>query len=117
MSAQIIPFKPRALGAPPAARPVDLNRLLIRNQQSTYGITASGALMDEVPICAGDLLIVDCSIRPQPDDVVIIERQGEFTVFHLRPGAQLCEGKVWAVITHVIHTLRWREDKQDRSSN
>lgn len=56
---------------------VDLHRLLIRNPPATYLYRAEGDSMRGAGICDGDVLVVDRSVRPQPDDVVIATWDGQ----------------------------------------
>jgi DNA polymerase V len=99
MSAKIIPFK-----KPPAVDEseyelTDLNRMLIDNPGSTYGLTASGTDL-EPGICDGDVLIVDRSLAPNFGGTVIIRRGGDFVV------QAYSGGEVWGVVTYSIHELK-----------
>ncbi len=103
---------------------VDLNKRLIRNPRSTYGLTAYGDSMVEENIDTGDLLIVDRSAQAQINDIVIMMVDGEYTVKRLTkigrhlwllpgnqnrtpmklPRDQDCE--VWGVVKYIIKKVR-----------
>jgi DNA polymerase V len=69
---------------------VDLNKQLIERPRTTYGLTARGESMLDAGIEPGDLLIVDRAAEPQPNSIVIVEVDGEYTVKKLsRVGRQL----------------------------
>ncbi len=66
--------------------PLDLNRLLVRNQAATYFVRAAGDSMTGAGIQPGDLLVVDRSVEPREGLVVIAAVDNEFTVKYLRRG-------------------------------
>jgi len=57
---------------------LDLNSLFIKKPSSTYLMEMSGRALEGVGIFDRDLLIVDRSLKPKPNSVVIAEFQGEF---------------------------------------
>ncbi|WP_392560240.1 LexA family protein [Orbus mooreae] len=104
---------------------LDLTEHLVKHPSATYYIKAMGDSMVDYGILNGDLLIVDRSLKPQVNDVVIVAVDGELTCkclgliagqYHLLAGNALyppipLEGKevhVWGVVIHTIHTLRGR---------
>ena len=56
---------------------LDLNLHLIRRPAATFFVRAEGESMKNAGIFAGDLLVVDRGIQPQPEDVVIAVVHGE----------------------------------------
>ena len=50
---------------------LDLNEYLIKHPASTFIVKASGPSMTDAGILSGDLLIVDRSITPKNQDIVI----------------------------------------------
>ncbi|WEV65197.1 MULTISPECIES: translesion error-prone DNA polymerase V autoproteolytic subunit [unclassified Bifidobacterium] len=56
---------------------------IIRNPDTTYIITVAGDSMEGAGIWDGDLLVVDRSLEPQVDDVVVAVLDGELTVKRL----------------------------------
>ncbi len=98
---------------------LDLNEHIVRRPAATFFVRASGESMRDAGIFDGDLLIVDRSVTPQPDDIVIAVLQACLTVKRLKKVAGLwhlaaentdypslpivesdCE--IWGVVTHSI---------------
>jgi len=102
---------------------LDLNEYLIRNQASTFFLTVEGNSMVGAGIFDGDLLIVDRSVKPINDKIIIAVLNGETTVKRLKfdngtvwlmpenPDYKALEisfemdFKIWGVVTNVIHKL------------
>jgi len=102
---------------------LDLNRHLIKNPPATFFVRATGDSMVGAGIHSGDLLIVDRSLEPKNNNVIIAALNGELTVKRIRIrgkkislvpendnySAQKIEGgmefEVWGVVTNVIHSL------------
>jgi len=103
---------------------LDLNQYLIQNPSDTFLVRASGDSMIGAGIFDGDLLIVDRSIQPIDDKIVIAAIEGYLTVKRLKikkTGLFLvAENKgfpnikvnsetgiyIWGVVTQVIRSLR-----------
>ena len=66
--------------------PLDLNELLVKRPAATYFVRVEGDSMIGAGISDGDLLVVDRSLRPADDDVIIASVDGDFTVKTLRLG-------------------------------
>ena len=103
---------------------LDLNDYLIHHPAATFFVRVAGDSMIEAGIHTGDLLIVDRSLEPVNNSVVIAVVNGELTVKRLclRRG-KLCllpsngqyppvpideatDFAVWGVVTHVIHAVK-----------
>ena len=100
---------------------LDLNEYLIKHPAATFIVKASGLSMIEAGILSGDLLIVDRSITPKNDSIVIASIFGDLTVKKLRkkgsslflvsanneyPSIEVKEEMecfIWGVVTYVIH--------------
>ena len=114
--------------------PLDLNELLVKNPPATYFVRAAGNSMADAGIQEGDILVVDRSIQPENNAIVIACVDNEFTVKYLRLDGEtvslvpsnrrykpitFSEGmelKVFGVVTAVIHQFVKREvPKNDRS--
>ena len=61
-------------------RALDLNQFLITNPPSTFFVRVSGDSMNRAGLDEGDLLIVDRSLTPKNNDIVIMRVDSEFTV-------------------------------------
>ncbi len=102
---------------------IDLNTALIRNQAATYLFRVKGDSMMGAGIYEGDTLLVDRSIDPQHNHIVLALLNNEFTVkrFYRRGGVVklLAENSiypprlvreeddfvVWGVVTYNLHKL------------
>lgn len=102
---------------------IDLNQQLIRNQAATYIFRVKGDSMTGIGIYEGDALVVDRSIDPKHNHIVVAQLNNEFTVKRLyrRGGvvklvaenplypARLIKEEddfvVWGVVTNNIHKL------------
>ncbi|MCF7956158.1 MAG: translesion error-prone DNA polymerase V autoproteolytic subunit [Phycisphaerae bacterium] len=102
---------------------LDLNRHLIKNPPATFFVRVTGDSMVGAGIHSGDLLVVDRSLEPKNNNVIIAALDGELTVKRIRIrggkitlvpenknyNARKIEGnmefEVWGVVTNVIHEL------------
>ena len=102
---------------------LDLNEQLIKNETATFFVRVSGDSMIGAGIFSGDILIVDRSLEPKHDSVIIAVVNGELTVKRLiitEEGVQLNpenikfapiilssldELECWGVVSNVIHAL------------
>ena len=100
---------------------LDLNEYLVRHPAATFIVKANGPSMIEAGILSGDLLIVDRSLTPNNENIVIASVFGDLTVKKLRKkGSALflvsanneyssievreeMECFIWGVVTYVIH--------------
>ncbi|HHO47884.1 MAG TPA: translesion error-prone DNA polymerase V autoproteolytic subunit [Desulfobacteraceae bacterium] len=104
-------------------RKLDLNELLIKNPAATFFVRVAGDSMTGAGIHHDDILVVDRSLEPVSNNIVIAVYDGELTVKRLvrdKNGLRLvaenpnypplviseengCE--IWGVVTSVIHQL------------
>ena len=100
---------------------LDLNEYLVKHPAATFIVKANGPSMIEAGISSGDLLIVDRSVTPKNDNIVIASVFGDLTVKKLlKKGSSLflvsanneypsieikeeMECFIWGVVTYVIH--------------
>lgn len=70
---------------------LDINAICVRHPASTYFVRATGESMIEGNIHEGDILVVDSSLKPGHDNIVIASVDGGFTVkrLQLHPRARL----------------------------
>jgi DNA polymerase V len=102
---------------------LDLNEYLIAHPSETFFVRAQGDSMQQAGIFDKDLLIVDRSLTPKNNDIVIAAVAGELTVKRLvvklgkpwlcpanpnykpiaiKEGSELY---VWGVVVHAIHRI------------
>ncbi|MBO7067331.1 MAG: translesion error-prone DNA polymerase V autoproteolytic subunit [Bacteroidaceae bacterium] len=62
---------------------LDFNRDLIRHPEATYYGHVEGDSMEDAGICHGDIAVIDRSVEPQHNDVVVGYINGEFTIKYL----------------------------------
>jgi DNA polymerase V len=104
-------------------RKIDLNEILVRHEAATYFIRVQGDSMTGAGIQDGDILIVDRSVEPANNSIVIAVLNGELTVKRLRrrggrvflhpenpryaPLEVTAETafEIWGVVRHVIHSV------------
>ena len=102
---------------------VDINGYLIRNEIATYIFRVKGNAMIDAGIFDGDVLIVDRSIEPKHNDIVLATLNNEFLVKRLYKPAGVIklvsenpiyppivikvsdDFAVWGVVTNSIHKL------------
>lgn len=102
---------------------LDLNELLITNTAATFFVRVEGDSMKNAGIFSGDLLIIDRSVQPFHNSIVLAVVDGEFTVKRfckdgervaLLPENSSCQPiivtedmdfSVWGVVTNVIHKV------------
>ena len=100
---------------------LDLNEYLIRHPAATFIVKASGSSMVNADIYSGDLLVVDRSITPKNNNIVIASIFGDLTVKKLKkkeksfflvspneeyPSIEVKEEMecfIWGVVTYIIH--------------
>lgn len=105
---------------------LDLNEHLIQNSAATFYVYAEGNSMLSAGISPDDLLVVDKSLTPKNNDVVIVAIDGEYTVkrftddgetkrlfFENGPRREVTIHEdsdviIWGVVAHVIHSFRSR---------
>ena len=100
---------------------LDLNEYLIKHPAATFIVRASGFSMTKARIYSDDLLIVDRSITPKNNSIVIASIFGDLTVKKLKkkeksfflvsasddyPSIEVKEEMecfIWGVVTYIIH--------------
>jgi DNA polymerase V len=103
---------------------LNLKALLMRNESSTFFVQVVGNSMVDVNIFEGDILVVDKSLDPSKDSILVCFIDGEFTVkkvskigkdFYLIPAnpefkpikiEESSDFRLWGVVTFVIHDVR-----------
>jgi DNA polymerase V len=104
-------------------RKLDLNELLIQHPSATFFVRVAGSSMSGAGIQSGDILVVDRSLEPTDNKIIIAILNGELTVKRIRrrnarlfllpenPAFQPIEitpdvqFEVWGIVTSVIHSL------------
>ena len=102
---------------------LDLNKELIKNPSSTFFGRVHGSSMIDSGIFDGDILVIDKSLQPKKDSVLVCFIDGEFTVkkvekkgndLYLKPEnpdfkpikiAPESDFRLWGVVTYSIHKV------------
>lgn len=102
---------------------LDLNEYLVKHPSATFFVRVTGEAMIEAGIHSGDILIVDRSLEPVENKVVIAVVNGQFMVRRVRIIQGKCclapendnyqplgldkgtDVEIWGVVTNVIHPL------------
>ena len=103
---------------------LNLNSYLIKNKESSFLVRVSGDSMINVGIFDNDILIVDRSLDPKRQSIVIVSIDGELVIkklmkdqsknYYLKsensnyPNIKLNSNRdtiIWGVVTYVIHSL------------
>ena len=102
---------------------IDLNRYLIKNPPATFIVKSQGNCLLQAGIHSGDLLIVDRSIKPQNNSIVIASINGDLTVKRIKILGKkfllTSDNKeygnikinnesdifIWGIVTKVIHNV------------
>ena len=100
---------------------LDLNEYLIKHPAATFIVKTSGSSMINADIYSGDLLIVDRSLTPRNNNIVIASIFGDLTVKKIKkkdksfflvsanedyPSIEVKEEMecfIWGVVTYTIH--------------
>ncbi|MEA3357077.1 MAG: translesion error-prone DNA polymerase V autoproteolytic subunit [Patescibacteria group bacterium] len=103
---------------------LDLNQHLVKNPAATFLVRADGESMLHASINPDDILVVDRSLTPKNDSVIVACLDGDFTVKHFRKingkvellpdnpkfpkitVSQDTDFEIWGVVTHVIHSFK-----------
>ncbi len=104
-------------------QPLDLNDLVIKHATATFFVKVIGDSMMNAGIQSNDILIVDRSLTPTNNKVVVVRINDEFTVKRIQFSAdkimlladnenykpieitKSTDFEIWGVVTFVIHQV------------
>ena len=95
-------FPNAALGS--HARSLDLTKLLIKHPSTTFLMELDHNSWSKFGLYAGDIVVVDRSIDPNQQDVVIWCQEDDFVMTKLRDVPS--ETPVWGTVSSVIHQFK-----------
>lgn len=81
-------------------RPLDIHDYMVRHPAATFFIQAANDGPAGSGIEAGDMLVVDRSLTPQPGDVIIAARDGELRIDRLPENGE--EITLWGVVSGLL---------------
>ncbi|OAB78830.1 S24 family peptidase [Cochleicola gelatinilyticus] len=85
--------------------PIDLHKELIYNQDATFFIRVDGDAYKEFKILNKDVLIVDRSLSPSQNRLVLVTENGTFKVKRVVTQTEEETCIFWGVITYIIHNV------------
>lgn len=92
---------------------LDLNELLVTNPIATFFMKVKEGGMQESDIFPGDTLLIDRSLSPREQDIVVAIVDGNFKLvrFYRKKAAQEKDQtfQLWGVVSWVLHELRTKK--------
>ena len=85
--------------------PIDLNKELAQNQDATFFIRVEGEDWKAYQVFDGDVLIIDRSLKPFPNSLLLAIVEGEFTLRKQEEGKEGEDWVLWGVVTYIIHQV------------
>ena len=88
--------------------PLDLNKLVVRNPTSTFYMRMASDSWQELGVNRGDILVIDRSLDPKPNDLVVISDGEEFALLNVPASRGSTDEaiNVWGVVIWVVHERR-----------
>jgi DNA polymerase V len=74
---------------------IDLNKYLIKNKKETFYVRANSLSMRDIGIVENDILVVDCKLEAEHEDIVVAVINNEFTLKTLIIEQHDSGRKVW----------------------
>jgi len=102
---------------------INLQDFLIKHPSATFCVRVNGSSMEKAKIYSGDVMIVDKSLSPKNNSIVLAVIDSEFTVKRIKKNGEklylnpendafnpieITEDmnfNVWGVVTHIIHEV------------
>ena len=103
---------------------INLQDYIVKNKEATSCVKVEGSSMTKAGINTGDIMIVDRSLTPKHNDIVLAVIDGDFTVKRLAVNdnsvylvpendsfspikiTESMDFQIWGIITHIIHRAR-----------
>ncbi|WP_452222372.1 S24 family peptidase [Lacinutrix salivirga] len=80
---------------------IDLNDALVSNSSSTFFVRVIDNVFSDYDITKNDVLIIDKSLTPKKDQLVLANEDGSFLVKKIEDTIKN-ELQIWGVITYII---------------
>jgi len=85
---------------PSSFRELDLHSLLITNPESSFMFRSETRLL-EYNILLGDILVVDRSLNPKINDLIVAGYEGELIISSFTKNTK----EIWGKIIYIIHKI------------
>jgi DNA polymerase V len=84
---------------------VDVNQLVVAHPLSTYFMRVA-ADIPELELYADDILVIDRSLTPRANDIVVVTEDDEAELKIIRYGEHTENVTLWGVAVHLIRSMR-----------
>ena len=92
---------------------LDLNELLVKNPVATFYMRVKEGGMQDSDIFPGDILLVDRSLAPREQDIVVAIVEGCFKLVRYQRKQLSTDQKktfeLWGVVSWILHELRTKQ--------
>jgi len=85
---------------------IDLHKELISNRDATFFVRIDGDELSHHNIFNKDVLLIDRSLQPKKNDLVLVVIEGEFKVINFPEASLETECILWGLISYIIHYAR-----------
>ena len=85
---------------------IDLHKELISNRDATFFVRIDGDELSHHNIFNKDVLLIDRSLQPKKNDLVLVVIEGEFKVINFPKTSLETEFILWGLISYIIHYAR-----------
>ena len=86
--------------------PIDLHKELAIHKDATFYVRIGSDGWSDFNILKNDVLLVDRSLTPNFDDLLLVVQEDEFKVTRMVFDKEQQEFTLWGVITYIIHYAR-----------
>ena len=100
-----MPGKDFRFGISSSVQGIDANQLLVKHPLSTYFMRVADDNA-ELGLCAEDILVVDRSLDPKPNDVLVVGERDDPELKIVRFEQMHAELELWGVVVHLIRNIR-----------
>ncbi len=85
---------------------IDLHKELITNKDATFFVRIDGDELSHHNILDKDVLLIDRSLNPRKNNLVLVVIDGEFKVIRFPKHPLDSECILWGIISYIIHYAR-----------
>ncbi len=85
---------------------IDLHKELITNKDATFFVRIDGDELRDYNIHHNDVLLIDRSLKPKENDLVIMIIDGEFRVIRFPKESIAADCILWGKICYIIHHVQ-----------
>ncbi|PVW14768.1 peptidase S24 [Marixanthomonas spongiae] len=85
--------------------PIDLHKELMHNQDATFFIRVDGEGFSTFNIHHNDVLIIDRSLAAVANRLVLVVKNGAFTLLRVPENPSEEPYVLWGVVTYIIHNV------------